>query len=268
MEQRTFNWYGTKQSYTVYENPGAPSIILIHGFGEDGEIWNGQVGELNKHYRLLVPDLSGSGRSAYHARLMDIDEMAETIYELVQMEQIEKPILFGHSMGGYITLAYAEKYPLRAIGLVHSTAYADSAEKVAARQKSIVFIRENGAKKFLLQTIPNLFSKNYVQQHKDKVDVLLEKAGLFAPETLIGYYEAMIRRPDRCAVLKKAKMPVFFAAGVWDEAVPYRHTLQQSYLANLSYIHILENSAHMGMLEEKESLDTAMNKFLNRISYL
>lgn len=268
MQQKTAQLSGIELAYTVHENSGAPVLLLVHGFGEDGSVWNNQLETVNTRYRVIVPDLPGSGRSPYNEALMDIDALAGVLHELMAHEQAGKHLVFGHSMGGYITMAYAEKFgeSLSAYGLVHSSAYADSEEKKAARRKSIGFIRENGALKFLRQTLPNLFAQKYVEEHKKALGELLEKAALFAPETLIGYYEAMIRRPDRTETLKKAVVPVLFIAGVYDEAVPCSHTLEQSHLPDISYIHVLEKSAHMGMLEEPGQMNKAINEFLNHLS--
>lgn len=268
MEQKTAQFSRTGMAYTVYEQPGAQALLLVHGFGETGSVWNNQIATLNTRYRVIVPDLPGSGRSPHNDALMDIDAMAVLLHELMCYEQAEQHLMFGHSMGGYITMAYAEKYAesLSAFGSVHSSAYADSEEKKAARRKSIGFIQEHGALKFLEQTLPNLFAGKYVEQHKKALGELLAQAALFAPETLIGYYEAMIRRPDRTEILRKTKAPVLFITGVYDEAVPFSHTLEQSHLPDMSYIHVLEKSGHMGMLEEPGQLNQALNEFLTQIS--
>lgn len=268
MQQKTAQLSGTELAYTVHENNGAPVLLLVHGFGEDGSIWDNQIAAVNNRYQVIVPDLPGSGCSPYNEKMMDIDAMAGLLHELVNHEQAGRHLMFGHSMGGYITMAYAERYgeSLSAFGLVHSSAYADNEEKKAARRKSIGFIQENGALKFLQQTLPNLFAKKYVEEHKKELWELLEKAKLFAPETLAGYYEAMIRRPDRTEVLKSARVPVLFIAGVFDEAVPCSDTLEQSRLPDISYIHVLEKTAHMGMLEEPNQLNHAINEFLNQLS--
>ena len=268
MQKKSITLSGSDLSYTAFGNTGSPVIMLVHGFGEDGEIWNNLVPEISPNYRVIVPDLPGSGLSPYNETMMDIDAMAGLLHELAVHEQAGKHIMLGHSMGGYITTAYAEHYgtELAAFGLVHSSAYADSGEKKAARQKSIAFIQEHGGEKFLNQTIPNLFTSNYVVHQRDKVEALLKKGTMFAPETLAGYYEAMIRRPDRTSVLKNAKVPVLFLAGVFDQAVPCRHTLEQCHLPDISYIHILEKSAHMGMLEEPKEFNKAISNFLNRIN--
>src|ERR1044072_7106334 len=128
-------------------------VILVHGFAEDGSIWDGLADELGKEYAVIIPDLAGSGRSTGSMEQVSMDSMAEQINMILEKEKIASCIMIGHSMGGYITLAFAEKFPekLKGLGLFHSTAFADSDEKKAARNKNVEFIKKNGSAKFIEQ---------------------------------------------------------------------------------------------------------------------
>src|SRR5215210_649891 len=135
-------------------------VILVHGFGEDHSVWDQQARHLEKNCRLIVPDLPGSGK----AKLGDVsmEGMADHLKNILEEQSVSSCIMIGHSMGGYVTLAFAEKYPemLAGFGLFHSSAYADSEEKKATRRKAIDFIRKNGTKEFLKTSVPNLIAKN------------------------------------------------------------------------------------------------------------
>jgi pimeloyl-ACP methyl ester carboxylesterase len=167
-------------------------------------------------------------------------------------------------MGGYITLAFAEKYPelLRAFGLFHSTAFADSEEKKEIRRKGIGFIREHGALEFLKTATPNLYAPRSKEDHPEWIADHLATVHNFSAENLVHYYMAMIQRPDRTAMLTEAKVPVLFVMGQHDTAVPLADGLKQCYLPQLSYIHILENSGHMGMIEEREATNRILSQFV------
>ncbi|MGG9960686.1 alpha/beta fold hydrolase [Ferruginibacter sp. SUN106] len=242
-------------------------VVLVHGFGEDGDIWEKQIDFLKDYFTLIIPDLPGSGRSDLIAD-MSIEGMADVINEITRLElhPSSKISMVGHSMGGYIALAVAEKYPqlLNCLGLFHSSAFADSEDKKAARLKSIGFIESNGAYEFLRTAIPGLFfqGQDGFKPSAPYIDVLVEKSRNFTPEALIKYYQAMIARPDRTAILKNFLAPVLFIIGEHDQAVPFAQGLQQSYLPDLSYIYILRNSAHMGMLEEADKANAALLEFL------
>lgn len=261
MQSNFIKYLGSTIFYRTAGN-GKP-VILIHGFGEDGDIWEKQVDFLKDQFQLIIPDLPGSGHSEL-IKDMSMEGMAEVIKAVLTEEKTDPCTLIGHSMGGYITLAFAEKYPnmLSSCGLVHSTAFADSEEKKAGRLKSNEFIKTHGAYDFLRTAIPGLFSKEWAKDHSAKIETLVEKGHGFTDEALIRYYESMIARPDRTHILKTFARPILFIIGRHDNAVPFSQSLQQCYLPTQSHIHILRNSAHMGMWEETAALNNFLLAFL------
>lgn len=235
-------------------------LVLLHGFAEDNTVWDRQKEYLKDQHQLIIPDLPGSD---------SIESLAHAVRSTLDARDIRQCIMIGHSMGGYVTLAFAELFPdrLKAIGLFHSTSYADTDEKRATRRKGIEFIKKNGAAAFIKQSTPNLFSGISKQQHPEWITDLTERSAGFSPDTLISYYEAMISRPDRSHVLQQFPGPVLFIMGAQDSAVPLAHSLQQSHLPAVSYIHILNNAAHMGMMEEATRANHLLEEFLKDISY-
>ncbi|MHA4809314.1 alpha/beta fold hydrolase [Flavitalea flava] len=249
------------------EGQGFP-VLLVHGFAEDNRIWDNQVDYLKDRYRLFIPDLPGCGRSSpiqvknsQTGAETSMEELADLIKAILDAENTGPCILIGHSMGGYIALAFAEKYPgqLVALGFFHSTAYADTPEKITARRKGIEFIRKNGSAPFIRQSIPNLFAEASRKRQEDIITALIDRYSGFNPDSLVAYYEAMIYRPDRTTVLREFPGPVLFIIGEGDNSVPLDHSLRQSHMPGLAFIHILTHAGHMGMLEES----TASNLFLD-----
>ena len=263
MELKTFTYQSSKIFYRTI-GAGKP-VVLIHGFAEDGDVWKNQIEFLKNHFYLIIPDLPGTGKSEL-INDMSIEGMTEVIKEILRFELHKFPlqgaegVLIGHSMGGYITLAFAEKYSeyLSSIALVHSSAFSDSEEKKANRLKSIEFVKKNGAYEFLKAVITDLFTETWATNNQKIVDGQIEKSKSFTDEAIIAYYQAMINRPDRTHVLKSFPKPILFIIGEHDKAVPFEQSMQQCYLPNLAYIHILRNSAHMGMFEETDKLNNAL----------
>lgn len=248
--------------YTTMGN-GSP-VVLLHGFGEDSNIWQHQYAELQKHHYLIMPDIPGSGLSPALPGSPSIDDFAAVINAILTAEQINYCTVLGHSMGGYIALAMAEKYPslLKALGLLHSSAYADTDAKKEARKKSIEFIQTNGAPAFLKTAIPGLFSEAFTKEHPAVIEALVKKGDNFTPAALVQYYKAMIARPDRTTILRQFAGPVLLLAGKHDTAVPFEQSRQQASLAAETHVCFLRNSAHMGMLEETILFNTALTDFL------
>jgi pimeloyl-ACP methyl ester carboxylesterase len=243
-------------------------IIFIHGFGEDGEVWKNQIESLKTDFRLIVPDLPGSGRSTMDKKQWTIDRFAEIIKSLLDHESISSCTMIGHSMGGYIVLAFAEKYPqlLNGFGLLHSTSHPDSEEKKATRQKGIEFIKNHGGFEFLKTAVPNLFSPKTKDERPGLVDEFLNSLRNFSGDALVSYYEAMMQRPDRTAVLKNINVAVLLIAGEFDNTVPLKDSLELAHLPGKLYFHVLKKSGHMGMLEEAEKTNRLLRNYLNDLN--
>ncbi len=243
--------YSTKKIH--YRKTGqGPAVMLVHGFGEDGDIWNEFTREIENKFTLLIPDLPGSGESEALTGKPCLEDFAEILHTILQFENIEKVAVIGHSMGGYIALAFAEKYPmmLTGLGLFQSSAYADDEVKKQTRSKAIEFIQSNSGTAFMKTSLPGLFQKP--EKFQKELQVLLTKAGKVDSNVLVQYYEAMKMRPDRRKVLTEIDVPVLHIMGEHDKAVPFSQSLEQCQLSAISYVYILRNSAHMGMLEEKQ----------------
>ncbi|HXB09718.1 MAG TPA: alpha/beta hydrolase [Puia sp.] len=250
------------------EGSGLP-VLLLHGFAEDGTIWEAVAPRLSSGCRLLVPDLPGSGGSGLLPGEPSIDALADSLKAVIDELGIDECVLVGHSMGGYVSLAFAEKYPhrLKAFGFFHSTAYADSEEKRAGRRKSIEFIRQHGAAPFIRQSMPNLFAADTQKHRPGLVEEIIHRYSGFSPESLVYYYEAMIRRPDRVSVLQHFPGPILFLMGAADQVIPYEQALKQCHEPAISVIHTLDHSGHMGMLEEPERGSDLLESFLNFVQY-
>ena len=247
-----------------YRSTGAGDpVMLVHGFGEDGSVWDKQVEHLKNKYHLIVPDLPGSGKSEMIDD-MSMEGMAEVLHTIIHEENIDRCTVIGHSMGGYITLALVESYwnHVNAFGLFHSSAFPDTEEKKQTRKKGIEFIRQHGAFEFLKTSTPNLFSSNSKLQIPDSIDEFIKSLKGFTPEALISYYEAMMDRRERTSILKNTGNSVLFIAGEHDIAVPLNDMLKQCHLPEKSYFHVLKKSGHMGMMEETENANRILEEFL------
>lgn len=265
----TIQFQNKKISYRT-EGKGKP-VMLVHGFGEDGNVWNAQIDALKENNLLIIPDLPGSGKSEMLDGEVLIKDYAEVIKALAD-EVIFKNeegdarqfSLIGHSMGGYITMAFAEKYPdvLSSFGLFHSSAFADSKEKIATRKKGIEFISKNGAEAFIKTIVPNLFCDKSKTEEPELVTKLIDIAKSISSEALIQYYHAMIARPDRTLVLKTFGRPVLLIAGKFDSVIPMEASLEQFKMPSISSVHILQNSGHMGMWEETDLSNSILLGFL------
>ena len=281
MISKICNWPNGTIHYNIY-GEGIP-VVLLHGFGEDSSIWDQQIAALQDHCRLIIPDLPGTGNSLWpivngewsmvnqeqptnSPLTPSIDDLANSIYHLLLQENISSCYLLGHSMGGYITLAFAEKYAslLKGFGLIHSTAFADNEEKKKNRLRGIELMQQYGGYSFLKTTIPNLFGAKFKAAYPDQVELLIAQSSSFSTSSLQAYSYAMMNRPDRTSVLRGNPLPVLFVMGTEDVAAPLNDVLQQTHLPLISYIHILDGIGHMGMWESTERLNEFLIAFIHQ----
>ena len=265
----------TYQSVNCYyrtEGEGI-AVVLVHGFAEDHTVWNRQVEFLKAHCRVITPDLPGSGNSEvihYLLSAVSIDDFADYIYAVLQHAGIDTCIMLGHSMGGYVMLSFAEKHPecLLGFGFVHSTAFRDSDEKKAVRQRAIGTMQEYGSAAFVRSTTPNTFGVTYKKDHPEEVEALIENGKNFTVEALQQYYTVMMNRPDRTRILANSKVPVLFIIGLEDVAAPASDVLKQVPLPDIAHVHLLPGVGHMGMWEAADEVNDYLLKFIQYIEQM
>jgi pimeloyl-ACP methyl ester carboxylesterase len=240
-----------------------PVLLLLHGFSENSHVWDEQRPYLSEQFHVIVPDLPGSGETPLTSSL-SIESMAEFVYAILKAEGISAVTVIGHSMGGYVALALAEKYPalVQGVGLFHSTAAPDSEEKKEARRKSINMIEKYGSEAFVKQTMPNMFSPAYRKQFPERIEAYIQLCQQCPQASLVAYYEAMMERPDRTALLSALTVPVLFVIGKDDTAVPLQQILPQVTLPRISSIYIFEDTAHMGMWEVATASKQLLQQFI------
>jgi pimeloyl-ACP methyl ester carboxylesterase len=270
METRSFEFDKHQMSYT--KTGAGPAVVLLHGFGEDHHIFNTTIAALEKTNTVYAPDLLGTGMSPINVNApitnFSIEYVADSTAALIQHEKIEKCILLGHSMGGYVTVAFAKKYPqyLKAFGLLHSTALPDTPIKIENRTRGISFIQKFGAATFLETTAPNLFGVFTQKNHPQLITDFIQSIPVFSNEALTHYYQAMMARPNLTPVLETTPLPVLFILGDQDIPVPLEDTLPQTKMPNTAYLYVLENCGHMGMLEQPANFNNAVLDFLDKVN--
>ncbi|MFN3404553.1 MAG: alpha/beta fold hydrolase [Cytophagaceae bacterium] len=254
-----------KQSSVKYTLSGkGPAVVLIHGFCESKDIWKDYHQQLQNKYTIITPDLPGFGESPLQHSEVSIEYFADQIHELLMSLQVENIIMIGHSLGGYVTLAYAEKYPhmLKGFGLFHSTAFADSEDKKINRDRTIDFIKKHGVAPFAESFVEPLFFMRNRKHLEKQILLMKEQTKNTSQESIISTTIAMRDRIDRTEVLKKASCPVLFIVGKEDGPVPLNKSLEQCYLPIQSVVHFFSECGHMGMYEKKEETLMAVNQFI------
>jgi 3-oxoadipate enol-lactonase len=238
------------------------TIVFLHGFCGSMSYWDKVAPMLSCDYHVILIDLRGHGHSNTSDDSFTIDDMAKDVKEVLESLQIGQFYLFGHSLGGYITLSLVEHYPekLKGYGLIHSTAFPDSKEAKQGRTNAANSIEKDGIHSFINGLVPKLFSDASLLNLKEEVQKTQEIGystnSKAAQQTLI----AMKGRPDRNQVLAEKNIPILLVAGDQDKIIPVEKTF--SVKGNHILTKIIADSGHMSMFEKPNSLVEVIREFM------
>ncbi|MBN2215162.1 MAG: alpha/beta hydrolase [Bacteroidales bacterium] len=251
----------------VDEGTGLP-VLLLHGYLESSEIWKSLSDQLKDVFRIIRIDLPGHGESGLFHNIHTMEIMAETTRFVMDALFIDKCVLIGHSMGGYVTLAFAEHYPERLLGFVlfHSTPFADTEEKKRARDREIELIKQ-GKKNLIIDTnVPELFAGDNLGLYGRDLEKIKEIARRTPEEGIIAVLEGMKNRPGRTTIIKNSKIPFMVILGKKDNHIQFESIKSKLELNHPGELCILENSGHMGFIEEPGKSAEMIKSFVRRCS--
>jgi len=251
MEKEKIKFRDADIAYTV--SGEGKTLVLLHGFLESTDIWKDFLPVLEKQFCVVCIDLPGHGESDCVGYVHEMEMNAEAVHAVLQYLQIKTCVMTGHSMGGYVALAFAEKYHklLGGICLFHSTGLPDSETKKLDRDKAIEVVKKD-AMIFIRTVIPNLFAPTNKEKFKTQIEELISLAAQTPVQGIIATLEGMKNRKDRTHVLKNANYPVLIISGKQDVVVPVDSLLPQFALPKHCEVLILDNVGHSGFVEAKE----------------
>ncbi|OKP86250.1 alpha/beta hydrolase [Paenibacillus helianthi] len=198
-------------------------IVLLHGFCGSSAYWEQVIPSLSSNYRVIAPDLRGHGASDAPLGAYTVDQMADDVLSLLNALEIPECYLLGHSLGGYITLSFAQRHAsrLKGFGLIHSSGYPDSEEAKENRLKSVSTIQNEGIFAFVDGLVPGLFAPGAAPQLLERTKEIGYRT---PPQGAVGAAMAMRERPDRRDVISATMLPVLLVAGAEDSKVPPERT--------------------------------------------
>ena len=247
-----------------------PALLLVHGYPFDHTLWERVIPLLNQRgdqrVHVLAPDLRGFGGKATGSDPPALDLMAADLKELLDRARIDRAVVAGMSMGGYVALAFAERHASRLAGLalISSQPWADSEEARAGRRSMIQKVRREGPHCAAEAAIPKLFAR----QNASRSDLLAypargaERAGV---EGIAWALEAMARRPDRTEVLKRMQVPVLVLHGTEDQFIAPERAREAAALAPNGRFVQVEGAGHATPLEAPEAVAEALLDLVRQI---
>jgi pimeloyl-ACP methyl ester carboxylesterase len=254
---------GRKINYSD-EGAGNP-VMLIHGYLETGDVWKDFSSLLSDRFRVITVDLPGHGHSDIYGDVHSMEFLAEAICGLLDTLGIEKVFMAGHSLGGYVALAFVEKFPGKLSGycLFHSHPFADSEEAIKKREREIMIVK--AGKKFLMY--PDNVKRMYADSNVDRFSEQLERSKKIASgiqaEGIIAVLKGMIARPSRLIIMEEGRVPCLWILGLMDNYIPCGEIMQKVKLPANAELLVLDHSGHLGFIEEKEKSAKALIDFIS-----
>lgn len=254
-----------KNVEVVYRDLGKGTcIVLLHGYLETGEIWEGFAERLLDRFRVLIPDLPGHGQSGIWGKMHNMEDLAASVNAILDKEGIEQIFLIGHSMGGYVAMAFVELFGERLIGysLFHSTCFADTDEKKNNRDREISLVLCRKKRQIINVNIPKSFAGDHIETFCKEIDRAKNLAISNPDRGIIAILNGMKERPDRTHVLTNSQIPLLLIGGMKDNYIPWEVFEKLLALAPHASVLRLEKSGHMGFIEEPEAAVNAIAAML------
>jgi len=248
---KTLEFKGRQIRYSV-EGSGEP-VFLLHGYLESLEVWDGLAADLSGDHRVIRMDLPGHGKSQVIQYTHNMELLAEAAREVLDREGIEHCTMFGHSLGGYATLAFLDLYPnrLKGFSLFHSHPFADSDQVRQKRQGEIDLVNQGKKEEIIRVNVPRLFATDNLEAFSRQVEWVREIAQTTPGEGIVANLKGMMERPDRSRLVKETDKPFLLIAGRKDNYINYETVIPEIPLPQKGKLVTLEHSGHLGFVEEQ-----------------
>ena len=252
----------TKISFT--DDGKGTAVVLLHGFLENKTMWDKYVSALSKNHRVITIDLLGHGETECLGYVHTMEDQADMIFAVLISLRIRKIVLVGHSMGGYVALAFAELYPdnVKGLFLLNSTSRADSDERKINRDRAIKAVKQNYTN-FVRISITNLFSEDNREVFAKEIEKVKLEALKTPLQGIVASLEGMKIRKDREVLLHFAPYPIQLVLGEKDGVLIYPETIDQIEGTKVELTTFPDG--HMSHIENEAELKKVLSDFLKRV---
>ena len=243
---------------------GEKCVVLLHGYLESMYVWDDFAPLLTPSVRVITVDIPGHGISEVKGEVHTMEMVADVLHEMLKSLEIERVTMVGHSMGGYVALAFCARYPEQLDGLVllSSTPNPDTEAKRENRRREIALVRA-GKKDTLARVAPEAgFAEQNRRRLRSYIDDLTECVHITEDDGIVALLGGMMERVDQNEMLRKSAVPQLFILGKKDGYIPVE--VAEEIVANHPQAQVawLEESGHMGFIEEPEACAEALLKLV------
>jgi pimeloyl-ACP methyl ester carboxylesterase len=245
---------------------GTP-VVLLHGFPLDSRIWKRQQEALQRGWRVITPDLRGFGESSANKEPFTIESLADDVHALLAEIGASHCVLGGLSMGGYVALAYANKYgnELRALVLIDTKSQADTPEGKEQRTRMVEVARQKGSPAVAELMMPKMLAADAAIHRPALAADLRTIMESCPPLTIEHALLAMRERPDRTGELPALKVPTLVLVGESDAITPPAGAEEMARAIPNTALAVIKGAGHMAPMEQPEQVNQAIERFLQTL---
>jgi pimeloyl-ACP methyl ester carboxylesterase len=261
-------FYSYQSGRICYSDTGkGPVIVLLHGYLESSEVWNGFAEKLSSEFRVISIDLPGHGLSDVYGETHTMEFMATAVKELLAILHINKVCLAGHSLGGYVTLAFLELYPeyLSGYCLFHSQPFSDTPEALEKRKREIEIVKIGKKNMMYPENVIKMFATSNLENFSGALQRSKGIASQIPGEGIIAVLNGMIIRPSRVSLMEAGRVPCLWILGLMDNYIPCDVVQTRVNLPSNARVVVLNNSGHMGFVEEEKLSVKIITDFVNSL---
>lgn len=251
-----------------YSDSGTGNVVvLLHGYLESSEVWNGFSEKLALHFRIISIDLPGHGLSSVYGETHTMEFMAAAVKELLDILKIKIIFLTGHSLGGYVALAFLELFPeyLSGYCLFHSQPFSDLPETVKKRIREISIVRAGKKDLMYPDNVTRMFATSNLEKFSEALKRSKDIASGIPGEGIIAVLNGMMIRSSRISVMEEGRVPCLWILGSMDNYIPCDLIQAKVKLPASAVVVVLKNSGHIGFIEEEDLSVEAVTEFVEKI---
>ncbi len=255
-------WINVNQIRMYYESYGqGQAVVFLHGYPFDHTIWDAVLPYLSPKIQAILPDLRGFGKTDAPEGTYSMLQHAGDVSGLLDSLGIEKAVLVGHSLGGYIAFEFAQMYPdkLSGMGLIATQAVADSREQRAGRYATAEKVLAQGVTD-VADMMPLIVTSDL--ELRSRLHQLILQA---SPQGIVGTLRGMAERPDFSPFLPEIQVPAQIVAGENDRGIPLERSLEMERLLPNAHLTVIHEAGHMVMLEAPQATAEAVNHLFESV---
>lgn len=258
-----FSFKGGRIHYNTFGQGSV--IVLLHGYLESSEVWNGFRERLESDFRIISVDLPGHGLSDVYGEVHTMEFMSEAVKALLDKLNIKEVFLAGHSLGGYVALSFLEQYPENLSGycLFHSQPFPDTPEALVKRKREICVVMAGKKDLMYPDNVARMFAPSNLGKFSENLKRSKTIASKIPGAGIIAVLNGMMARPSRVSVMEEGRVPCLWILGLMDSYIPCDLIQTKVNLPSNAKVVVLLKSGHLGFVEEEDLSVKSIKDFVN-----